>query len=144
MGLMQLLEDEVYHDLVQYGVGMGQGHGEIMVGAGDASFTRTLHRIQFVEQFNVDGIVVLSPYFETFEQSDLINYFRALADRIEKPLYLYDLPGVTRTRLELETVLQLSKHPNIRGIKCSGDWPSVWRLMNSVDDGFRVIPAQPR
>ncbi len=61
MGLMQLLDDPVYRDLVQYGVGMAQGHGEIMVGAGDASFTRTLHRIQFVEQFNVDGIVVLRP-----------------------------------------------------------------------------------
>ena len=61
MGIMQLLDDPVYRDLVQYGVGMAQGHGEIMVGAGDASFTRTLHRIQFVEQFNVDGIVVLCP-----------------------------------------------------------------------------------
>jgi 4-hydroxy-tetrahydrodipicolinate synthase len=143
MGLMQLLEDEVYRDLVQYGVSMSQGHGEIMVGAGDASFTRTLRRIRFVEQFNVDGIVVLSPYFETFEQGDLVAYFRALANESKKPLYLYDLPGITRTRLELNTVLQLSKHPNIRGIKCSGDWQSVWRLMSSVDDGFRVIPAQP-
>ena len=61
MGLMQLLDDPVYRDLVQYGVGMAQGHGEIMVGAGDTSFSRTLHRIQFVEQFNVDGIVVLPP-----------------------------------------------------------------------------------
>jgi 4-hydroxy-tetrahydrodipicolinate synthase len=143
MGLMQLLDDPVYRDLVQYGVGMAQGHGEIMVGAGDASFTRTLHRIQFVEQFNVDGIVVLAPYFETFGQADLIGYFTALADRSHKPLYLYDLPGVTRTKLERETVLQLSKHPNIRGIKCSGDWTAAWRLMNSVDDDFRVIPAQP-
>ena len=143
MGMMQLLDDQVYHDLVQYGVGMAQGHGEIMVGAGDASFTRTLHRIEFVEQFNVDGIVVLSPYFETFGQTDLIGYFTALADRSRKPLYLYDLPGVTRTKLELETVLQLSKHPNIRGIKCSGDLPSIWRLINSVGDAFRVIPAQP-
>jgi 4-hydroxy-tetrahydrodipicolinate synthase len=143
MGMMQLLGDDVYHDLVQYGVGMSQGRGEVMVGAGDASFTRTLKRIQFVEQFNVDGIVVLSPYFETFEQGDLVRYFRALADQSKKPLYLYDLPGVTRTRLELETVLQLSKHPNIRGIKCSGDWPSVWRLMSCVDDSFRIIPAQP-
>lgn len=143
MGLMQLLDDPVYHDLIQYGVGMAQGHGEIMVGAGDASFARTLRRIQFVEQFNVDGIVVLAPYFETFGQADLLSYFTALADRSKKPLYLYDLPGVTRTTMELETVLQLSKHPNIRGIKCSGEWQAVWRLMNSVDDGFRVIPAQP-
>ena len=82
------------------------------------------------------------PYFETFGQADLINYFAALADRSTKPLYLR-FAGITRTTLELETVLQLSKHPNIRGIKCSGNWMAVWRLINSVDDGFRVIPAQP-
>lgn len=143
MGLMQLLSDDVYRDLMRYSVAMAQGHGEIMVGAGDASFTRTLHRIEFVEQFNVDGVVVLSPYFETLEQADLVRYFSMLADRAKKPIYLYDLPGVTRTKLSLETVLTLAKHPNIRGIKCSGDWPSAWRLIETVGNDFRVIPAQP-
>jgi 4-hydroxy-tetrahydrodipicolinate synthase len=140
---MQLLADDVYRNLVERSVEMAKGRGEIMVGAGDASFSRTLHRIRFVERFDVDGIVVLSPYFETFEQADLINYFTALADQSKKPLYLYDLPGVTRTKLSLETILQLCKHPNIRGIKCSGDWRDTWRLINRVGDAFRVIPAQP-
>jgi 4-hydroxy-tetrahydrodipicolinate synthase len=143
MGMMQLLRDDVYHDLVRNGVTMGRGKGELMVGAGDASFSRTLTRIRFVEQFDVDGIVVLSPYFETFEQADLVAYFSMLADQSKKPIYLYDLPGVTRTKLSLETVLKLAEHPNIRGIKCSGDWPSAWRLIETVGDRFRVIPAQP-
>jgi 4-hydroxy-tetrahydrodipicolinate synthase len=142
MGLMQLLEEATYCDLVRYGVGMSHGRGEVLVGAGDASLTRTLHRIEFVEQFDVDGIVVLAPYFETLEQPDLVKYFRALADRSKKPIYLYDLPGVTRTRLELETVLELSQHPNIRGIKCSSDLAGIWRLMSWVGEDFRVIPAQ--
>jgi 4-hydroxy-tetrahydrodipicolinate synthase len=143
MGLMQLLADHVYQDLVRHGVAMARGRGEIMVGAGDASFSRTLQRIRFVEQFDVDGIVVLSPYFETFDQPDLVAYFSRLADSAQKPIYLYDLPGVTRTKLSLETVLKLSEHPNIRGIKCSGDWSWIWRLIETVGNGFRVIPAQP-
>ena len=143
MGLMQLLDDSTYRDLVRHGVQLAHGRGEVFVGAGDTSFNRTLQRIQYVEQFDVDGIVVLAPFFYTLGQTDLIAYFQGLADRSRKPLYLYDLPGATKTKLQLKTVLELSKHPNIRGIKCSGEWSETWRLMNCVDTKFRVIPAQP-
>jgi 4-hydroxy-tetrahydrodipicolinate synthase len=143
MGLMQLLGDETYRNLVRHGVQLAGGRGEVLVGAGDTSFQRTLQRIQYVEQFNVDGIVVLSPFFYTLGQADLIAYFTGLADRSRKPLYLYDLPVATRTSLHLDTVVQLSKHANIRGIKCSGEWTETRRLMDRVGPGFRVVPAQP-
>jgi 4-hydroxy-tetrahydrodipicolinate synthase len=143
MGLMQLLDDATYRDLVRHGVGLSHGRGEVLVGVGDTSYRRTLHRIQYAEQFDVDGLVVLAPFFYPFGQADLINYFRALADQSQKPLYLYDLPVRTRTKLELETVLQLSQHPNIRGIKCSDEWATTRRLMDHVRDDFRVVPAQP-
>lgn len=143
MGLMQLLDDATYRGLVREGVRLAQGRGEVLVGVGDTSFKRTLERIRYVEQFDMDGIVVLSPFFYPMGQADLIHYFTSLADRSRKPVYLYDLPVATRTSLELETVLALSRHPNIRGIKCSGPWPATRRLMMHVDDRFRVIPAQP-
>jgi 4-hydroxy-tetrahydrodipicolinate synthase len=143
MGLMQLLDDEVYRELVRQSVQLARGRGEILVGVGDTSFTRTLARIRFVEQFDVDGVVVLAPYFYQLGQADLVAYFRGLADQSRKPLYLYDLPQRTRTNLELETVLQLAEHPNIRGIKCSGEWPATRRLMDRVGQRFRVVPAQP-
>lgn len=143
MGLMQLLEEDTYRDLVRHGVQLSRGRGEVLVGVGDTSFSRTLRRIEFVQPFDVDGLVVLCPFFYTLGQADLIAYFLALADRSRKPLYLYDLPGTTRTSLTLETVLELAKHPNIRGIKCSGEWTATRRLMDRVNKDFRVVPAQP-
>jgi 4-hydroxy-tetrahydrodipicolinate synthase len=86
--------------------------------------------------------VVLSPFFMTLGQADLIAYFEGLADRSRKPIFLYDLPIATRTSLQLETVLRLAKHPNIHGIKCSGEWTATRRLMDHVGDEFRVVPAQ--
>ncbi len=142
MGLMQLLDDAAYRDLVRHGTQLAHGRGEVLVGAGDTSFKRTLERIQYVEQFDMDGIVVLSPFFYTLGQADLIAYFQRLADQSRKPLYLYDLPVATKTSLQLETVLQLAKHPNIRGIKCSGEWTATRRLMDRVGGDFRVVPAQ--
>jgi 4-hydroxy-tetrahydrodipicolinate synthase len=143
MGLMQLLDDATYRDLVRHAAEFAHGRGEIFVGVGDTSFARTLKRIRYVEQFDVDGVVVLAPYFFTLGQADLIAYFEGLADQSKKPLYLYDLPQRTKTNLELATVLQLSKHPNIRGCKCSGEWSATRLLMDRVDGGFRVMPAQP-
>jgi 4-hydroxy-tetrahydrodipicolinate synthase len=142
MGMMQLLDDATYRDLVRHGVEMSQGRGEILVGVGDTSLKRTLERIKYVEQFKCDGIVVLCPFFFPLGQADLIAYFKGLADRSSKPLFMYDLPGATKTTLQLDTVLELAKHPNIRGIKCSGEWTGTRRLMDRVGDGFRVVPAQ--
>ena len=144
MGVMQLLPDATYRDLVRHGTQLARGRGEVLMGAGDTSFARTLERVRYVEQFDVDGIVVLSPFFLTLSQAELIDYFQQLADLSSKPLYLYDLPGATKTKLTLETVLALSRHPNIRGIKCSGDWTDTWRLIRRVDTTFRVVPAQPQ
>jgi 4-hydroxy-tetrahydrodipicolinate synthase len=143
MGLMQLLDDETYHELVRQSVKLSKGRGEVMIGVGDTSFTRTLSRIRFVEQFDVDAIVVLAPYFFQLNQAELLAYFSGLADQSKKPIYMYDLPGRTKTTLELDTVLQLANHPNIHGIKCSGEYTGTRRLMDHVGDKFRVVPAQP-
>jgi 4-hydroxy-tetrahydrodipicolinate synthase len=147
MGLLQLLRDPTYEALVRRSVEFGRGKGEILAGAGDCGFARTRDRIAFLNTQKIDGVVVLAPYFVTFNQSELLDYYRALADASRAPLYLYDLPQRTRCKIELSTALALSKHPNIRGIKCS-DEPSYARdLRDALDDAgqaeFRLVIAQP-
>jgi 4-hydroxy-tetrahydrodipicolinate synthase len=143
MGLMQLLSDATYRQLAECGAKFTAGRGEVLVGVGDTSFTRTRDRIRMVEGLAIDGVVVVTPYLWKFSQDDLVGYFRALADAARKPVYLYDLPGLTGVKLELETVLQAARHPNIRGIKCSSEWVWTRQLLDRVGDRFRVIPAQP-
>ncbi|WP_298862614.1 dihydrodipicolinate synthase family protein [uncultured Gimesia sp.] len=143
MGLMQLLTDDTYRQLVEQSVRLNAGKAELLVGVGDTSFVRTCDRIRMVEDFAIDGVVVLSPYFVKFSQEDLIDYFHALADVSSKPLYLYDLPQTTGTKLEVETVMKLAEHPNIHGIKCSDHFVTIRPVIDVPDDEFRVIVAQP-
>lgn len=144
MGTMQLLADDAYRDLVKHGAEFWSGRGELLVGVGDASFARTRDRLRYVNEFSVDGTVVLAPYVTKFPQPELIEYYEALASESRAPLYLYDLPQLTGTSLHLETVVKLAQHPNIRGIKCSGDVAQVRALVDAVNgSGFRVIVAQP-
>lgn len=144
MGLMQLLRDSTYRDLVLHSSQHWKGHGELLVGVGDASYARTLERLHSVNEFPIDGVVALAPYFINFSQAELLDYYRALADASKAPLYLYDLPQRTRTHLEIDTVLKLAEHDNIRGIKCSGDMEQTRQLIRALNgSSFRVIVAQP-
>jgi len=142
MGRMQLLADDTYLQLARHSVRISAGRGEVMVGVGDTSFARMRDRIRMVEQMDVDGLVVLTPYFMPYTQDELIDYYTALADISRKPLFLYKLPSLTGAGLSVETVLQVSKHPNIHGIKCSCSLEWVRELMGRADDGFRVIVAR--
>lgn len=145
MGLMQLLADEVYRDLLGRSVECVAGRCEVLVGIGDTSFARTRARLQFVNELKVDGAVVLAPFFMKFSQAELIDYFWTLAEESRAPLFLYDLPQRTGTTLGLELVLKLREHANIAGIKCSGDVSQARVLADAVAGSrFRVIFAQPQ
>jgi 4-hydroxy-tetrahydrodipicolinate synthase len=143
MGAMQLLPDETYQALITESVRLAFGKTELLIGAGDASFARTRDRIHFLNRFSIDGVVVLAPYLMPFSQSELIDYYRALADESRAPLFLYDLPGMTRTKLEKDTVLAIAKHPNVAGIKCSDEPGYARQLRDLVPERFRVILAAP-
>jgi 4-hydroxy-tetrahydrodipicolinate synthase len=142
MGAMQLLAEQTYRDLVTHGAKYSKNRGDVLVGVGDAGFARTRERIRFANTQKVDGVVVLSPYLFRFSPSEVTSYFTALADCSTRPLYLYDLPVLTGVRLDTDTVLALSSHRNIRGIKSSGDFALTRQLIEIAPPGFRVIVAQ--
>ncbi len=143
MGLMQLLPNNTYRDLVSNAVKFTAGRGEVMVGVGDTSFVRTRDRIEFVQRLNIDGVVVVTPYLIKFTEDQLLDYFRALADYSKKPLFLYNLPQLTGVDLTFELIVKLAEHPNIRGIKCSNEYPLTRLVADEIGDRFRVIVAQP-
>ncbi|MCC6424974.1 MAG: dihydrodipicolinate synthase family protein [Phycisphaerales bacterium] len=147
MGMMQLLSDQTYQKLIERSVAWCEGKGtELMIGAGDASFARSRDRIQIINKYKVDAVVVLAPYFIQFTQAELVDYYRALADVSKAPLYLYDLPVRTRSKIEMPTVLELAKHPNIKGIKVSDELSYTRHLIDTLQRlelPMRVIIAQP-
>lgn len=141
MGAMQLLSDETYEALIDESIRIARGRGEVLIGVGDTSLARTLARVKLLNTRKADGAVVLSPYMLRFSQTELIDYYTALADASMHPLYLYDLPVITGTKLEFETVRTLSRHRNIRGIKCSGEIGWTRQLIDLNLPDFRVIVA---
>lgn len=144
MGMMQMLSDATYQDLIRYSVEFSADRGELMVGVGDTSLRRTLDRIEYVNKFPVDGTVVIAPYFYPgIDQEWLIDYFRTLADASRSPMFLYELPGIVGYGLTPKTVSAVADHPNIAGIKWSGPVERLRWVQDRVPDDFRIIVAQP-
>ena len=142
MGLVQHLRDETYLQLIKESARATSGRAELLVGVGDLSFVRTRDRISVAQQCDIDGVVVVDPYFIPYNQKELVDYYETLADMSRVPVYLYYLPGRTGTQMSIDTVVTLSKHPNIRGIKCAVDFAWTRQLMHQLDDSFRIIVAQ--
>ncbi|MEZ6191077.1 MAG: dihydrodipicolinate synthase family protein [Phycisphaerales bacterium] len=146
MGAMQLLSDQTYADLVRLSIKLGRGKGEIMVGVGDTSFARTRDRIHLVNRYKPDAVAVLTPYMWKYSQSELVDYYHAIADESLAPVYLYDLPQLTGLKVEASTVLAICGHKNIHGIKCSDaahDTRMLIETLKARGSNFRVIVAQP-
>jgi dihydrodipicolinate synthase/N-acetylneuraminate lyase len=145
MGTMPLLTDQTWRDLLRKSIELGRGRFEMLVGATDLGTARAIERIRFVNTLDgIDGVVVLAPGLYKYSQTQYIDYFTNLADMSRYPLYLYDLEPLTGVHLPVETVLTLSKHKNIAGIKLSANVPESLRLHRQLDGApFRLIISEP-
>lgn len=101
----------------------------LLVGVMDNSIHRVLQRIEALSEFPLDGVVLTTPYYGICGDDALFSFFTKIADQSPFPVYLYDLPGVTKIKIALPLVRRVAEHPNIRGIK-TGDavlTRQIWR-----------------
>ena len=143
MGGMQMLRDQTYRELIAQTIRLSQGRGEVFVGVGDTSWSRTCDRIRLANEYAVDGLVVLTPYLFRFSPRQLTDYFLSLASFSRLPIYLYDLPGLTGVALDLDLYAAVAAHPNIRGAKISGRIDVAREVKARFGDELRVIVAEP-
>ncbi len=88
----------------------------------------------------VDAILTASPYYNKPTQEGQYLHFKAIAEAVDKPIVLYNVPGRTGTNLEPETVARLAQVPNIRAVKeASGSINQIANVLNLVPSDFLVI-----
>ncbi|MBB3713429.1 4-hydroxy-tetrahydrodipicolinate synthase [Limimaricola variabilis] len=96
------------------------GRARVIVNAGTPATFETTLLAREVDRIGVDGIAVITPYFIACTQDGLVRHFSTVADAVQTPVYLYDIPARTQNHIEPDTARQLAKHGNIAGIKDSG------------------------
>lgn len=114
------------------------GRVPVFVGAMDNSIVRVKERLAAMEDLDVDGFVFTAPYYEAMTDALNLSFFRQVAKLTKHKIYLYDLPGVTKSKISVEMVKELLNDvPNLGGIK-SADLQLQRRLLNDpeVPDTF--------
>ena len=112
----------------------------ILFGLGGNDTAQLIKEIKYINKYNIDGVLSVTPYYNRPSQTGLIAHYRQVADSSDHPIILYNVPSRTGVNLESDTTLILSEHPNIIGIKeASGDLKQCKRISSSKTDDFLLI-----
>lgn len=120
MGNEAYIRNSVYPQVARVAVDQIGHRVPTMIGVMDNSISRVLDRIQSLSELKIDGVVATTPFYLPCSQLEIVEHFTRIAAESPFPLYLYDLPPVTQTKIEPATALELMKIHNLHGIK-SGD-----------------------
>ncbi|MAU23385.1 MAG: dihydrodipicolinate synthase family protein [Martelella sp.] len=117
------------------------GRARVIVNAGMPASFETVKLAREFDRIGVDGIAVITPFFIACTQDGLERHFTSVADAVETPIYLYDIPARTQNHIEPEAARRLAAHGNIAGIKDSGgaqDTLEAYMAVGRAVEGFDV------
>ena len=126
-------------ELIARAVEISAGRLPIIAGTGSNSTMQTINLSREVGDTGVDAFLTVVPYYNKPMQEGMYRHFSAIADAVDKPLLLYNVPGRTVADMLPETVARLAKHGNIFGIKeATGDIGRMEAIQALVDDDFML------
>lgn len=112
-----------HEQLVDFCVKKTAGRMKIIAGVGSNDTMTSVRLATSAKNSGADGILMVTPYYNKTTQRGLVQHFSTVADKVDIPMILYNVPSRTGIGLAAETYKELSKHPNINGIKeASGDF----------------------
>ncbi|SET39920.1 4-hydroxy-tetrahydrodipicolinate synthase [Salinibacillus kushneri] len=115
----------------------------VIAGTGSNNTQASVELTKRVEPLGVDGIMLVSPYYNKPSQQGLYEHFKKVADSTSLPIVLYDVPGRTVVRLNADTVVRLSQIDNIVAIKdASGDLDKMAEIIEQTDDDFVLYTGE--
>ena len=111
----------------------------IIAGVGTNSTSDTIKNAKEAQSAGVDGLLVVAPYYNKPNQDSLYAHFEKIAQEVDLPIMLYNVPGRTGSNIKPETVEKLSKLDNIVALKeASGDINQISEVIRRVDKDFLV------
>lgn len=134
------LSDAERDELIQLAVRHAAGQYPVIVGAGSNSTAHTIELTARAKALGADAALLVVPYYNKPTQEGLYQHFKTVAEAVELPQLLYNVPGRTITDLSDETITALSQLENVIGIKeASGDVSRVQSLRSSCGEDFILL-----
>ncbi len=133
------LSSQEHIELICRAVELADGRLPVIAGTGSNSTAQTIDLSRAVDGSGIDAFLVVVPYYNKPVQEGLFQHFSAIADAVDTPVMMYNVPGRTVADMLPETVARLSAHENIFGIKeATGDLGRLNEIREIVDDNFML------
>lgn len=136
-GESSTLNDEEHVQVIKYAVDKVNKRVPVIAGTGSNDTLYATELSIEAEKLGADALLLVTPYYNKTTQKGLIEHYRYIADRVNIPIILYNVPSRTGVDIKPETYLELSKHPNIVAIKeANGNISSMAKTMSLVGDNM--------
>jgi 4-hydroxy-tetrahydrodipicolinate synthase len=134
------LTEEERVRVVELVVEQAKGRVPVLAGAGGYNTHEVIHAAKRMRRAGADGILSVTPYYNKPTPDGLVAHYRAIAEAIELPIIVYNVPGRTGCNVDPATLVRLASIPNIAGVKeASGNMMQMCEICASVPDTFTVL-----
>ena len=119
------------------------GQAKVLAGVGGNDTRNVTILASRALEIGADGVLAVAPYYNKPTQAGMVAHFTAIADTVDIPLVLYNVPGRTSSNILPATVLRLAEHPKIVGIKeASCELGQVMTILAGRTKGFSVLSGE--
>lgn len=134
-GESSTLTHEEHLEVIRYCVEKVAGRVPVVAGTGSNCTETAIYLSTEAEKYGVDGLLLVSPYYNKATQKGLYKHYKAIADSVKIPCILYNVPSRTGCNIAPETIVKLCKEvENIVGVKeASGNISQIVKLMSMAD-----------
>lgn len=134
------LRPEEHKRVVELCVSVAAGRVRVIAGAGSSATDKAIDFVRHAKTVGADGALVVTPYYNRPSQEGMARHFEAIAEAVQLPVLLYNVPGRTGVDLANDTVARLAAHPNVVGIKdATGDLSRVSWMRANIGGQFDLI-----
>jgi 4-hydroxy-tetrahydrodipicolinate synthase len=134
---------EEHDQVIKFCVQKANKRVRILAGAGSNSTDEAITLTKYAKDAGADGALLITPYYNKPTQQGMYLHFKKIAETVDIPQVLYNVPGRTSVNLLPETVIRLSKVKNIVGIKeASGNLEQVSQIVQNTDRDFTLLSGE--
>ena len=138
-GESSTLHDKEHREVVSWCCEYVDHRVPVVAGVGSNDTAYAIELTKFAKECGADGGLSVTPYYNKTTQRGLIAHYTAIADSCDLPIILYNVPSRTGVCFTDDTLYELSKHPNINGLKAaSGNFSLLAAVMAKCGDNLNV------
>lgn len=127
-------------EIIKVAVDEVNGRVPVYAGTGCITTQETIELSKVAKNLGVNVLSVISPYFAGISQDDLYRHYSSVAEAVDLPILLYNIPARTGNNIDYKTVKRLAKYQNIIGIKdSSGNFDNTLKYIENTDSRLSVL-----